>query len=65
MTERHVMILAGEASGDAHAAEFVEALQKTRPDLKITGMGMGAMRAVFRFIDYRGNGTGRGAAPLG
>ena len=39
------MILAGEASGDAHAAEFVEALRKTRPDLKITGMGMGAMRA--------------------
>lgn len=35
----HVMILAGEASGDAHAAEFVEHLKRERPDIQVSGMG--------------------------
>jgi lipid-A-disaccharide synthase len=37
------MILAGEASGDAHAAEFVEEMLALRPDLQVSGMGGKAM----------------------
>ncbi len=44
MSAAHVMILAGEASGDAHAAEFVEQLKLERPDLRCSGMGGEAMR---------------------
>ena len=39
MQDAHVMILAGEASGDAHAAEFVEHLHALRPGIKVSGMG--------------------------
>jgi len=38
------MILAGEASGDAHAAEFVEALKQAQPDLQLSGMGGKSMQ---------------------
>jgi len=44
MKQAHVMILAGEASGDAHAAEFVEALKHEQPDLQLSGMGGKAMQ---------------------
>jgi len=44
MSCAHVMILAGEASGDAHAAEFVKELLALRPDLQISGMGGKAMK---------------------
>jgi lipid-A-disaccharide synthase len=43
MTNAHVMILAGEASGDAHAAEFVEVLRRQQPDMRISGMGGASM----------------------
>ena len=43
MSPAHVMILAGEASGDAHAAEFVEQLKRERPGIEISGMGGRAM----------------------
>ena len=39
MTKPHIMILAGEASGDDHAAEFVEVLRQLKPELRISGMG--------------------------
>ena len=39
-----VMVLAGEASGDAHAAEFIRHLRANQPDLKISGMGSQLMR---------------------
>lgn len=42
----HVMILAGEASGDAHAAEFVEQLRQLQPDIRLSGMGSQEMRRV-------------------
>ena len=45
MTAKHVMILAGEASGDAHAAEFVEVLKQREPALRISGMGSREMQA--------------------
>lgn len=38
------MILAGEASGDAHAAEFVEEIRQIRPDIRLTGMGTTLMK---------------------
>lgn len=34
-----IMVVAGEASGDQHAAELVRALQERRPDLRFFGMG--------------------------
>lgn len=34
-----VMVVAGEASGDQHAADAVAALKKLRPDLRFFGMG--------------------------
>ena len=33
------MVVAGEASGDQHAADVVAALQRARPDLRFFGMG--------------------------
>ena len=44
MSQPHVMILAGEASGDAHAAEFVEQLKILQPEIRLSGMGSVAMR---------------------
>ncbi len=44
MKPAHVMILAGEASGDAHAAEFVEQLQFEHPDIHLSGIGGDAMK---------------------
>ena len=44
MTPPHVMILAGEASGDDHAAEFVEVLRQQKPEIRISGMGSRSMR---------------------
>jgi len=41
----HVMMLAGEASGDAHAAEVVERLRALRPDIRVSGMGSERMKA--------------------
>jgi len=44
MVTPHVMILAGEASGDAHAAEFVEHIKQLNPDIYISGMGTTEMK---------------------
>ena len=44
MSQAHVMILAGEASGDAHAAEFVEQLKSLQTDIRLSGMGSQEMR---------------------
>ncbi len=41
-----VMILAGEASGDQHAAALVHALRQQRPELRVFGFGGPRMRAV-------------------
>lgn len=41
---RHVVVVAGEASGDQHAADMVQALRGMAPDLKFSGMGGRAMR---------------------
>jgi lipid-A-disaccharide synthase len=44
MTGAHIMILSGESSGDAHAAEFVEQLKLEQPDIGLSGMGGQAMQ---------------------
>ncbi len=44
MARARIMILAGEASGDAHAAEFVAALHRIDPEIRASGMGGAAMR---------------------
>lgn len=40
----HIMILAGEASGDAHAAEFVHHIKQLQPNVQLTGMGTTLMK---------------------
>lgn len=42
---RHIVIVAGEASGDLHGGRLVEALRRRHPDLRMSGMGGAAMRA--------------------
>lgn len=55
MSQAHVMILAGEASGDAHAAELAEQLRLLQPQIKLTGMGSQEMQnaGVEVFFDSR------------
>ncbi|MBM9511665.1 lipid-A-disaccharide synthase [Desulfogranum marinum] len=38
-SSEHIMIIAGEASGDMHGANLVKALQAMRPDITFSGMG--------------------------
>lgn len=40
----HVMLLAGEASGDAHGAEVVRAMQQINPDVYFSGMGSNELK---------------------
>ena len=42
--KQHIMILAGEASGDAHAAEFVDQIRQINPDIYFSGMGTTEMK---------------------
>ena len=44
MTNRGVFFIAGEASGDTHAARVIAALRKQRPELVIAGAGGPAMQ---------------------
>ena len=45
MTAAEVMIVAGEPSGDMHAAVMVRALRARRPDLHLVGVGGGRLAA--------------------
>lgn len=45
MTPSEVMIVAGEPSGDMHAAVMVRALRARRPDLHLVGVGGGRLAA--------------------
>lgn len=45
MKQQHrIVIVAGEASGDAHAGRMVVALKQQRPDIEVSGIGGDAMR---------------------
>ena len=41
----HILIVAGEASGDHHAARLVEAVHRHKPDIHFSGIGGERMRA--------------------
>ncbi|TBV82706.1 MAG: lipid-A-disaccharide synthase [Desulfobulbaceae bacterium] len=43
MSSPHVLIVAGEASGDMHAANLIKAMRARRPDLKVSAMGGSAL----------------------
>ena len=45
MSCNHVLIIAGEASGDMHGANLARALRARRPELKISAMGGSALAA--------------------
>ena len=45
MTPTEVMIVAGEPSGDMHAAAMVHALRTSRPELQLVGVGGGRLAA--------------------
>ena len=44
--QKRIMIVAGEASGDLHAAKLVKSVQKKHPDCYFYGIGGADMRAV-------------------
>lgn len=41
---KRVVIVAGEASGDAHAGRMIKALKNQRPDIQVSGIGGDALR---------------------
>lgn len=41
---KHIVIIAGEESGDVHAAALIKQLKATYPDIKISGIGGSHMR---------------------
>jgi len=43
-TSPHIMIIAGEASGDLHAAHLVDAIKQRRPQITFSGLGGPHMR---------------------
>lgn len=45
MTGPHIVVCAGETSGDNLAAGMIQSLRERRPELRFTGMGGEAMRA--------------------
>jgi lipid-A-disaccharide synthase len=45
MPSNEVLLIAGETSGDAHAAKLVTQLKSANPTLRFTGMGQEQMRA--------------------
>lgn len=45
INENRIMVVAGEASADAHAAAMIEELYKLRPGLEVYGVGGKALRA--------------------
>jgi lipid-A-disaccharide synthase len=54
----HVMISAGEASGDAHAAHFVQELRRLCPQLRASGMGGAKMREAGVELCFDSSGIG-------
>ena len=44
MIQKHITVIAGEASGDAHAGRMIAALRILDPDIRVTGIGGDTMR---------------------
>lgn len=45
MTQKKILVIAGEASGDAHAGRMIAALKRQMPGVAVTGIGGETMRA--------------------
>jgi len=52
---KRIVIVAGEASGDAHAGRMIAALKARRPDIEVSGIGGDALRQAGTeiFTDFR------------
>lgn len=50
--EKKILIVAGEASGDLHAAYLVTQLKKVSPDLSFYGLGGDNMKAAGVDVDF-------------
>jgi lipid-A-disaccharide synthase len=44
-TAKHIVVITGEASGEAHATRVIQALQQQQPDIQLSGIGGAKMRA--------------------
>jgi lipid-A-disaccharide synthase len=44
-TPKHIVVITGEASGEAHATRVIQALQQQQPDIHLSGIGGAKMRA--------------------
>jgi lipid-A-disaccharide synthase len=58
---KHILIVAGDASGDRHAASLAAALKEKEPSLRVTSCGGGRLKAVsdlflFPLVDIGGFG---------
>jgi lipid-A-disaccharide synthase len=67
---RRVMLVAGEASGDVHGADFLRALRRRVPDVEVFGIGgehlrAGGMRTLADAADVATVGVVEGARSLG
>lgn len=45
MSEKNIIVITGEASGDAHAGRMISELKQLRPDIAVRGIGGDSMRA--------------------
>ncbi|HDY84786.1 MAG TPA: lipid-A-disaccharide synthase, partial [Methylophaga sp.] len=45
MSQQTIVVVTGEASGDAHAGRMIGELKQLRPDIKVRGIGGDNMRA--------------------
>jgi lipid-A-disaccharide synthase len=44
-TAKYIVVITGEASGEAHATRVIQALQQQQPDIQLSGIGGDKMRA--------------------
>jgi lipid-A-disaccharide synthase len=51
-TTKNILVVAGDPSGDAHAAGLIKALKARDPELSVTSIGGGRMRAVSTHFIY-------------
>lgn len=52
MAEKQILIICGEASGDLHAGNLAQKILEINPEIKISGVGGGALRQVASEIYY-------------
>jgi lipid-A-disaccharide synthase len=45
VSEKNIIVITGEASGDAHAGRMISELKQLRPDIAVRGIGGDSMRA--------------------